>query len=239
MATKKITLTELRHLVKEIIKEYDVNKIDRDYSKLPDDRKKNIKDFLTKRQMEQGYVLQSTQDQSKYYLTRNSITGMHPIKLSNYDLETDVFKYTSDIIEILKTDSSMSREEIFKKYKIRPEGLIDLSKKPYNLKDKIGCYFSIYMPNLMDEKGKDADFLMKIYGTLDKKNDKYNPPFKLKITNIDIDGGGRGKIIPSDIKCRNYLFNKINELIIKNYKFSNNNNIFIDEVIIDRNSIYK
>ncbi len=243
MATKKITLNELRTLVKQIIKEYDVDKIDRDYPKLPDGRKKGIKDFLTTRQIGQGFVFSGVENsEDKYYLTRDAITGMFPIMLSNYDINTDSIKYAPSMIDILndyKESLSLGFKKILDRYKLPAEVIIDLKTKPYNLKDSIPVNFSIAMRNLMDKDGKNHDFTLKIYGSLKKKSDKYTPPFKLHIYRIDIENNGLGKIIPNDNAGKKFITDKITELVKKNYKFSNNQRIFIDEIIIDRNSFYK
>ena len=243
MTTKKITLNELRTLVKQIIKEYDVDKIDRDYPKLPDDRKKSIKDFLTTRQIGQGFVFSGVENsEDKYYLTRDAITGMFPIMLSNYDINTDSIKYAPSMIDILndyKESLSLGFKKIFDRYKLPAEAIIDLKTKPYNLKDSIPVNFSIAMRNLMDKDGENHDFTLKIYGSLKKKSDKYTPPFKLHIERIDIENNGLGKIIPNDNAGKKFITDKITELVKKNYKLSNNQRIFIDEVIIDRNSFYK
>jgi len=246
MMTKKISLNELRILVKQVIKEYDKEKIYRDYPKLPDDRKKNITDFLTKRQIEQGYKFNSADEFNfKYFLTRDGIKNITPIRLRKFDYGTEIFKYIPGIIDIIKKHGGhgdyylLSSKEIRDRYGVNPEAVINLSQTPYNIKDSIDVVFDIYMRNLMSPSGDNIDFDMKVYGTLNKKNDKYNPPFKLHITKIDIENSGIGFIVPSDNRSINFIVDRINTLVKEQYKFSNSKDIFIDEVIIDRNSFYK
>ena len=247
MATIKITLNELRNIVKQIIKEYDVEDVDRKYPRLPADRKKTIKDFLSKRQVDHGYVLQSLEgDKRKLFLTRDDMDGMTGIKLSNGEETAKIFKNINAIVDLSKlynpwTNMTSFMNAVSDKYKFNPWDIFDSGKKPLALRDKIGCKFTSSMQHLMTEEGKNVWLTVYLSGVLMKENDKYYPPFTLIINSITIDGDGLGYFVPVDNEGKKFIIDKITKIVLENYKYKGNgaSDIFIKSVKIDKNSFYK
>jgi hypothetical protein len=241
-------LTEQRYLEsKGLIKEYDIESVDRNYSRLPDDRKKNVKDFLTKRQLDQGYVLKSVEGgEFNLFLTRDDINGITPIMISDRH-DTGIFKNVNGMVKLSKSfkldrDYNSWIFAVRDEYKFDPYVIFDTSKRPLiRLKENIKCKFTTSMNHLMTEIGDTISMEVELSGVLMKENDDYYPPFTLIINSIKIGGNNKGYVVPADNEGKKFIIDKITSLVKEKYKYKGyeGNDIFIKTVKVDRNSFYK
>ncbi len=243
MKTKKITLNELREVVKELIREYDVESFKHKYNKLPTNRKDKISDFLTKRQVRDGYALVDKTENVNLFFTKEDI-GLSQLTLRNIDRVNinDILPNIGKMINILKNNSLSTGElEINKEFNVSVSDLVDLSKKPYDLKDDIKVKGGLSINNLLLNDGDKGYSCRGVYsGVLKKLDDSYSPPFNLVIDSINITSNSfEGYFTPIDNKTAIFLKKKIEEELIKRYKYNMGKTVFIKNVTVDKNAFYK
>lgn len=178
------------------------------------------------------------------FITSDDLKGGGNITLKD-KLNANVLTKVGNIIKVLndygKGNLSGAFSKIYNEYKINPDSFIDTSKTPFDLKDEIEfkTSFSIWHAKPENDNGR-ITLSVEVSGSLNKmEKNNYYPPYKVVINKITIEHAGLGVYIPADNEARNFIMNRIKEIIKENYKFSNNKNIFVKEVNIDRNSFYK
>jgi hypothetical protein len=255
MKTQKITLTELRQLVKNIIKEeneklneYDRESFNRKYTNIPNEKKEKINKYSVERQKRDGIKFYDKENKNNIYsvsLSDISLRGFDKDFVNAYskfpEFINKLKKYNYDIGSLLRNENSAKYFNNIFQYNI-------YDGKTKNSSENMGVSMRGTIRSVVGEFGDNtyegSDITLDIYIScvLEKITDKYISPINLRINGIQLSdkNGEKDPKLPLDNNSRNKFYETIKGLIINMYgKYNPNNPIFIKNVEIDRNAFYK
>ena len=240
--TKKITLNELKTLVKKIIKEevelneYDRETFDSKYGNLPTDRKNKIMDYSKERQIKNGISFTSDKDHV-LYITPSDISISTTSSYNTIDKFINTMKNASKICsgKYKSSDGKIDYEGLHNDFKgvdftIFDKNLIGINPSIKN--------FTLYLDinNVVSGQSGNERVVGYVSGTLVKLEDKYNPPFEFNIDSIGMSYASM-KVLPTSQKDNVRFIKGLQDAIIS--EFNNPREyLYIKTVKIDRNSFY-